>query len=85
VGVDGVGFDHSAGPHADLIAGAGQAVCRRHVGAPSRAGGRLYPSVIPLISAESLVPHGSPTRFSNITGLTGRVRDDKAEVTCPQR
>jgi hypothetical protein len=60
----GISRAHPSIQLADLIAGAGQAVARRYAGAPSLAGDRLYPAVVPLISAESLVPHDSPTRFS---------------------
>lgn len=62
----GISRAHPSIQLADLIAGAGQAVARRHAGAPLPAGERLYPAVIPLISAESLVPHDSPTRFGSI-------------------
>jgi hypothetical protein len=64
--VRGISRAHPSIQLADLIAGAGQAVARRHAGAPSPAGERLYPSVVPLISAESLVPYDSTTRFSSI-------------------
>jgi hypothetical protein len=62
----GISRAHPSIQLADLIAGAGQAVARRHAGVPSLVGERLYPAVIPLISAESLVPHDSPGRFSSI-------------------
>jgi len=62
----GISLAHPSIQLADLIAGAGREVARRHAGAPSPASERLYPAVIPLISAESLVPHDSPTRFSSI-------------------
>ncbi len=62
----GISRAHPSIQLADLIAGAGRAVARRHTGAPSPAGERLYPSVIPLISTESLVPYDSTTRFSSI-------------------
>jgi hypothetical protein len=64
--VRGISRVHPSIQLADLIAGAGQAVARRHAGLPSPAGERLYPTVIPLISAESLIPHDSPARFSSI-------------------
>ncbi len=64
--VRGVSRDHPSIQLADLIAGAGQAVARRHAGVPSTAGERLYPLVVPLISAESIVPHDDPARFAAI-------------------
>ena len=66
--VRGVSRDHPSIQLADLVAGAGQATARRHVGAPSIAGERLYPLVVPLISPESLVPHDEPERFAVIAG-----------------
>ncbi len=64
--VRGVSRDHPSIQLADLIAGAGQVVARRHAGVPSTAGERLYPLVVPLISAESIVPHDDPARFAAI-------------------
>ena len=64
--VRGVSRDHPSIQLADLVAGAGQAVARRHAGVPSPAGERLYPLVVPLISPESLVPHDEPARFAAI-------------------
>jgi hypothetical protein len=64
--VRGVSRDHPSIQLADLVAGSGQAVARRHAGVRSPAGERLYPLVVPLISPESLVPHDEPTRFATI-------------------
>lgn len=64
--VRGVSRDHPSIQLADLVAGAGQAVARRHAGAPSPPGERLYPIVVPMISPESLVPHDDPARFATI-------------------
>lgn len=65
--VRGVSRDHPSIQLADLVAGAGQAVARRHAGVPSPAGERLYPLVIPMISPASLVPHDDPARFAAVT------------------
>ena len=62
--VRGVSRAHPSIQLADLVAGAGQAVARRHAGVPSLAGERLYPAVVPLISAGSLVFHDDPARFA---------------------
>jgi hypothetical protein len=71
--VRGVSRDHPSIQLADLMAGAGQAVARRHAGVPSPAGERLYPLVVPMISPESLVPHDDPERFAAVdqAGLAG--------------
>ena len=55
----GVSREHPSIQLADLIAGAGQAVARRHAGAPSPAGDLLVASVVPLINEESMVPYDS--------------------------
>lgn len=56
--------DHPSIQLADLVAGAGREVARRHVGRrPSPAGELLWRAVVPLISAHSLVPHDEPERF----------------------
>lgn len=62
--VRGSSKDHPSIQLADLIAGAGQAVARRHAGAPSVAGDRLHPLIVPLITPESMVPHDEPARFA---------------------
>ena len=64
--VRGISRDHPSIQLADLVAGAGQAVARRHSGVPSPAGEHLYPLVVPLISRQSLVPHDEPARFAEI-------------------
>jgi len=64
--VRGVSRDHPSIQLADLVADAGQAVARRHAGAPSPPGERLYPIVVPMISPESLVPHDDRARFATI-------------------
>jgi hypothetical protein len=60
----GVSRDHPSIQLADLVAGAGREVARRHAGAASPAGERLYPLIVPVISPESLVPHDDPARFA---------------------
>jgi hypothetical protein len=60
----GVSRDHPSIQLADLVAGAGREVARRHAGVPSAAGDRLYPFIVPVISPESLVPHDDPARFA---------------------
>jgi len=62
----GVSRDHPSIQLADLVAGAGQAVARRHAGVPSPPGERLYPLIVPVISPESLVPHDDPARFAAV-------------------
>jgi hypothetical protein len=64
--VRGVSRAHPSIQLADLVAGAGQAVARRHAGTPSPAGDVLFPVVIPMISPESLVPHDEATRFASV-------------------
>jgi hypothetical protein len=64
--VRGASQRHPSIQLADLIAGAGQAIARRHAGMPSLAGERLWPLVVPLIAAESMVPHDEPERFATI-------------------
>jgi hypothetical protein len=75
----GISRAHPSIQLADLIAGAGQAVARRHAGAPSPAGERLYAAVIPLISAESLVPHDSPARLA----ASANENSSDTLATCP--
>jgi hypothetical protein len=65
--VRGVSRAHPSIQLADLVAGAGQAVARRHAGTLSPAGDVLFPVVIPMISPESLVPHDEPTRFASVS------------------
>ncbi|MBC6458135.1 hypothetical protein [Actinomadura sp. HBU206391] len=68
--VRGRSWDHPSIQLADLIAGAGQAVARRHAGAPSAAGDRLHSLVVPLITQESMVPHDEPARFAEVSEQT---------------
>lgn len=65
--VRGVSHDHPSIQLADLIAGSGQAVARRHSGRPSSSGDLLHSAVVPLISAESMIPHDDPALFSTIS------------------
>lgn len=65
--VRGVSHDHPSIQLADLIAGSGQAVARRHGGRPSSSGDILHPAVVPLISTESMVPYDGPSLFSAIS------------------
>jgi hypothetical protein len=65
--VRGVSTAHPSVQLADLVAGAGQVVGRRHAGEPSKAGERLWPAVVPLISDRSMVAHDEPDRFSSPT------------------
>lgn len=62
----GVSQDHPSIQLADLVAGAGREVARRHAGGLSPTGERLYPFIVPVISPESLVPHDDPTRFATV-------------------
>jgi hypothetical protein len=64
--VRGVSLDHPSIQLADLVAGAGQAVARRHAGIASPAGERLFTAVVPLISPQSLVPEDEPARFATV-------------------
>jgi hypothetical protein len=66
--VRGVSSHHPSIQLADLVAGAGQAVARRHMGAQSPAGEDLWPVIVPLISDRSMVPHDEPRRFSLVSG-----------------
>ncbi|GLY83363.1 hypothetical protein Airi02_012930 [Actinoallomurus iriomotensis] len=65
--VRGSSRDHPSIQLADLIAGAGRAVARRHAGSSSVAGDRLYPLIVPLITKESMVPHDEPARFAEVS------------------
>lgn len=68
--VRGVSKNHPSIQLADLVAGAGQTVVRRHAGKPSSAGELLWPVIVPLISARSMVPHDEPGRFALADALT---------------
>jgi hypothetical protein len=66
--VRGRSQEHPSIQLADLVAGAGLEVARRHNGASSPAGDHLYPVVVPMISAESMVAHDDPTQFATVEG-----------------
>lgn len=63
----GVSRDHPSIQLADLVAGAGQAVARRHCGSSSPAGDNIWRTVVPIISSYSMVPHDDPDRFSSVS------------------
>ncbi|MGW0810787.1 DUF3800 domain-containing protein [Nonomuraea sp. NPDC002799] len=68
--VRGVSQDHPSIQLADLIAGAGQAVARRHTGVASPAGEELWPVVIPLITDNGMLSHDEPSRFATAGPLS---------------
>ncbi|WP_409497274.1 hypothetical protein [Amycolatopsis sp. cmx-11-12] len=63
--VRGVSREHPSIQLADLVAGAGREVARRHAGIPSPAGEQLRNAIVPLINEHSMVPHDEPGRFAN--------------------
>ena len=61
--VRGSSRDHPSIQLADLVSGAGQAVARRHARAPSPAGNRLYPIMVPMITPGKRGPARRPRPF----------------------
>ena len=70
----GVSQHHPSVQLANLVAGAGQAVARRHAGTASPAGDLLYAAVLPLINAESMVPYESVSRFADAGAISEPTR-----------
>ncbi|MEV6159470.1 hypothetical protein AB0L53_54970 [Nonomuraea sp. NPDC052129] len=64
--VRGVSKAHPSIQLADLVAGAGQAVARRHVGAPSVAGEELWQTIVPIITDNGMTSGGDPGRFAAV-------------------
>jgi hypothetical protein len=70
----GVSRHHPSIQLADLVAGAGQAIARRHAGIGSPAGDLLYTTVVPLINAESMVPYKSISCFADAGAISEPTR-----------
>ncbi|WP_406733575.1 hypothetical protein [Streptomyces sp. NBC_01794] len=64
--VRGRSVDHPSLQLADLVAGAGRAVARRHDGEEDPAGDDLHPVVIPLVDPEGLFLHEEPERLATV-------------------
>lgn len=64
--VRGRSKDHPSVQLADLVAGAGLAVARRHDGENDPAGQDLYPVVVPLIDPHGLLAHDQPELLATV-------------------
>jgi hypothetical protein len=72
--VRGRSKDHPSLQLADLVAGAGLAVAKRHDGQDDPAGNDLYPVIVPLIDPNGLLSHEEPERLATVDPLRARAR-----------